>query len=158
VDQPVLARVKIEAPTPAVHPAHPLDVSLDDRARLIGYDLPAATISAGSDLPITLYWQALKGLDGDYTVFIHLLDDQDNLVGQGDGPPLDNWYPTSLWAAGESLADHHLLHIPAEVKPGSYRIVVGLYDPATGRRLPVVNDKGEITGDRVVVTRVQVPP
>jgi len=91
-------------------------------------------------------------------VFIHLLDDQDNLVGQGDGPPLDNWYPTSFWAAGESLADPHLLHIPAEVKPGSYRIVVGLYDPATGRRLPVVNDKGEITGDRVVVTRVQVPP
>ena len=54
---------------------------------------------------------------------------------QADGPPLDGWYPTSWWAAGEWVSDEHLFAIPTGTPPGTYQLVTGLYDPLSGQRL-----------------------
>ena len=158
VNPPILARVKVAVRTEAVKPDYTLDANLDNRVRLIGYDLSGAPISPGGDLPITLYWEVDKGLGGDYTVFVHLLNEADQTVGYGDGVPMDSWYPTSFWEPGETLTDTHHIHVPPGVAPGAYRIAVGLYDPATGRRLPVVNESGEIIGDRVILGTTRLNP
>jgi len=71
---------------------------------------------------------------------------------------MDSWYPTSFWEPGETLTDTHHIHVPPGVAPGAYRIAVGLYDPATGRRLPVVNESGEIIGDRVILGTTRLNP
>ena len=66
----------------------------------------------------------------DYTVFVHLLDDAGAVVAQLDGPPNDGLSPTTIWRAGDVIRD---------VRPlpdGATRALVGLYDPATGQRLP----------------------
>jgi hypothetical protein len=53
-------------------------------------------------------------------------------VAQRDVMPVDNRYPTSLWAEGEYIADeHHFDNLPS----GAYQIRVGLYDPSNGVRL-----------------------
>ncbi|MDQ1301093.1 MAG: 2 protein, partial [Chloroflexota bacterium] len=158
VTQPVLTRVKVSAPPRAQFPPHPLDANLADRVRLIGYDLPAEPARPGTDVLLTLYWQALNKVGGDYMVFIHLLDENDARVAQGDGPPLDNAYPTSFWAAGESLADTHRLKIPANIAPGRYRIAVGLYDPISGQRLAVLEPQATPPADRIIVAALDVAP
>jgi hypothetical protein len=56
-------------------------------------------------------------------------------VAQHDRAPEGGFYPTSQWDVGESVADIYPLALPETLAPGAYRLVVGLYDPATGQRL-----------------------
>ena len=156
VGKPVIARIKVAVPTPEHEPAHLLDINLDGRVRLIGYDLDATQARAGEALSLTLYWQVTGTLEQDYMVFIHLLDEEETLAGQGDGPPLENGYPTSFWGAGETLADTHQLIVREDAQPGIHRIFVGLYDLTTGQRLPVLNTRGNPEGDRALVTAIRV--
>ena len=141
---PFLFRV---APVPLDHaPARPASYTLGDQVKLIGYAMPEE-FSLSNGLPVTLYWRALAEMDEDYTVFLHLLDAQGARIGQGDGPPFDGDYPTSSWSPGEELADTHLV-LPVEglswpdVPAGAY-LLVGLYRPGDGARMPVVTETGE---------------
>jgi hypothetical protein len=103
-------------------------------AKLVGYDLDDGA-SARSDISLTLYWQALGTIDKEYAVFIHLLNEQNVILAQHDGPPASGDAPTSSWLAGEFIKDDHLLPVELPLLPGRYRIVVGIYEPDTGHRL-----------------------
>lgn len=90
---------------------------------------------SGQTQPITLRWYAAETVPADYTVFLHLRDDTNQLIAQADGPPLDGWYPTSWWQAGERVTDTHIFLVPDDIPPGTYHLVAGLYDPMSGGRL-----------------------
>jgi hypothetical protein len=51
-----------------------------------------------------------------------------------DRPPLDGAYPTSTWLPGQTIIDRRSIPL-AGVPPGDYRLIVGLYNPATQQRL-----------------------
>jgi 4-amino-4-deoxy-L-arabinose transferase-like glycosyltransferase len=106
------------------------DMSFGQIARLVGYDQSEA---ANGALAVTLHWQALGASDRPLTVFVHLLDEQGEIAGYGDGEPGAGAYPTTGWLAGEYLSDTHTVTIPTS--PAKLRLAVGLYDPATGERL-----------------------
>ncbi|HEX6512126.1 MAG TPA: hypothetical protein VF157_07510, partial [Chloroflexota bacterium] len=89
--------------------------------------------AGGGELRLTLYWQPLMPLPADLHVFTHLLDGQSHVVSQHDGVPASGQRPTSTWTAGEYVEDVHELTLPST--GGPFQIEVGLYDPATGRRL-----------------------
>ena len=99
------------------------------------------TWQIGTTIPLTLTWAATAQISLDYQVFIHLRDLQTNEnVIYGDGPPVGGWYPPSWWAVNERVTDVHSIFLPAEVVPGHYQLVVGLYDLVTGLRpLPEVD-------------------
>ena len=118
---------------PPPQPAHEVEAAFGDALRLLGYDLQSSPTGGG--LLLTLYWQATGSPERDYTVFVHLLDGAGQILAQGDGPPLGGGYPTSYWRHGEVLADAH--PIDFDGPPGDYRLLVGLYTPADGQRLPV---------------------
>jgi hypothetical protein len=93
---------------------------------------------ASRPLRLTFYWQALTLPETDYTVFVHVRNAAGETVAQKDGPPVGGAYPTSLWDTDEIIKDE--ISIPLEqVKPGQYELVVGMYDFATGLRLPVAD-------------------
>lgn len=141
----VLGQVEIAAGEHLFTPppiAYPLDVRLADStagiARLIGYDLPAQTLSAGHPITLTLYWEALEGTaDSDLTVFTHILAADGHLIGQHDAPPSNGRRPTAGWLPGEIIVDPHVMTFREPDYVGPARIEVGLYDPATGTRLSV---------------------
>jgi hypothetical protein len=58
-------------------------------------------------------------------------------VAQADGVPVAGRYPTSSWSPGERIVDARVLALPANPATGGYRILVGLYSPANGERLPI---------------------
>ncbi len=125
--------------------AHPLTYTLGDRVELAGYDLSTAPLT------VTLYWRVLAEMDDDYTVFVHLLDGDGALLGQGDGPPLNGDYPTSYWAPGELLADTHAAPLQDDPPTGA-RLLVGLYRPADGARLPAYTSTWErIPNDAIAI-------
>ena len=43
--------------------------------------------------------------------------------------------PTDWWATGQVIDDPYALHIPPNLPPGAYRIVVGMYNPLDGTHL-----------------------
>jgi 4-amino-4-deoxy-L-arabinose transferase-like glycosyltransferase len=117
-----------------------------DKVELLGYELPAGTSWAEDGLPIALYWRVRDEIEEDYSIFVHLLDADGTLIGQGDGPPLGGDYPTSGWSEGEELVDVHLVQ-PKEatsrtnLPEGSY-LLIGLYHPSRGERLPALDYAG----------------
>jgi hypothetical protein len=137
-----------EAPTPQIT----LEANFSDQARLAGVDLPQATVKAGGNLSLTLYWQALAPLDRSWKVFVHLVDRQDKIVSQQDQIPGAGQFPTTSWLPNEYLVDSYNLAIPADTPPGrqAYRLEIGLYD-ASGR-LSVV-EAGEVVDDHLVLDK-----
>jgi hypothetical protein len=94
-------------------------------------------------------------VDTAYTVFTYLLDTGGQVRGQKDNPPVGGSYPTTLWVPGEVVVDRYEIPIVADAAPGQYAIEVGMYDPATIVRLPVL-DPGGAAGDRVLLADVEV--
>ncbi len=160
VNQITLARVRISpraAIANAVSIAHPVDYRFGDAIHLVGYDLPVANYRAGDTVPITLYWRADRPIDQSYTAFVHVLGAQFNpltnnpLWGQIDRVPRDGAYPTTAWLPNEIVPDAYRVPIDSHLPAGAYKIEIGLYDPATGARLPV--DAG---GDSVIVAEISI--
>lgn len=140
-------------------PSLPLGAHFDNRFRLLGYEIPQTSVSPGRPLTISLFWEALSPDGRDYTVFVHLLNEAGELVAQSDGPPGGGTYPTSIWSGGEQIPDERTILPPLGTPPGSYTLLVGLYDPATGARLPAYGpDDERYVNDAVELTPIQVVP
>ncbi len=113
-----------------------------DVVELIGADLEgsrpeqqAPALGPGGSLNLALYWRALKGMDTSYTVFVQLLDSRGVLVVTHDTHPSQGQRPTTGWLPGEVVKDIHHLKPPDRLAPGLYRVITGMYDARTGRRL-----------------------
>ena len=143
----------IVAPSEA-DPSVALDCHIGQGIVLRGYDLSRDRIAAGGKLTLTLYWEPLAIPERDYTVFVHLAGADGRPVAQRDGYPLGGRYPTGLWRPGEVIRDAVELTVPADAS-GTYRLLVGMYDPRTLERLPVGGTAGR-TGDHVEAGRVTV--
>jgi len=153
---PVAARLTLESAESAPAISQPLRRNFGGVVDLAGYDVGDGRAGAGADAPLTLYWRVTGQPQRDYKVFVHLLDAQGRVVAQADAPPLDGSYPMSAWQVGEVLADGHRLAIPADADRGKYRIFVGLYDPDTGERLPVLDDQGRVTDDQASLADLEI--
>ena len=117
---------------------YPFEVDFGGSIRLLGYDV--GTLQAGQPLTVTLYWQSLAELDEDYLVFVHMLNEAGAIVTQVDEGPQQGGYPTSLWVAGEVIADRHTLTLPGDLLAGDYRLRIGFYRQEDGEYLAVNGD------------------
>jgi len=144
-------------PVEALDIEHPLSANLDGQVRLLGYNM-SGTFQPGTEVHLTLFWQALQAMNEDYTVFIHLVDPQGHIWGQKDNPPVDGFYPTTAWEASEMVRDQYDVPISPEAPPGRYSIVTGMYRVESGQRLPVVDETGKIVGDHIKLVEVQIAP
>jgi len=132
-----------------------LDVSFGGQMRLLGYHLRREE----GELRLGLHWQALRQMERDYKVFVHLFDPAtEEIVAQDDAMPRQNQYPTSWWAEGEVVSDE--ITISLEGLPlGRYRLALGVYDPQTMDRLAAVGpDDTPVANNRVVLDEeVEMP-
>ncbi len=124
-------------------------VTYGDLAVLLGYDTWSLA-KPGDILPVTLYWQPQRETRRSWKVFVHLLDTTGNIVSSHDAEPAQWERPTTSWVAGEYIVDMHTISLPADIVPGNYRIVVGLYDEATGERLETDRDSDAVELYRTV--------
>ena len=132
-------------------PAHPQIARFGNDIGLVGYDLSSETIRAGAPISVTLYWQSRGPEDKAYTVFVHLLDSRGIVIGQEDSQPLQGAARTDTWQAGEFIADGHNFTIVPNAPRGPAALEFGLYDSATGIRLPAYDESGKPIGDRELI-------
>ncbi len=96
-------------------------------------------VPPGRRVQVLVRWYVPVGAPPqDYTTLIHLGQPDAPPLSTGDSPPLGGAYPTSVWRNGETIDDLYFLPIPAGLPGGRYPVWIGLYDPATGERLPVM--------------------
>jgi hypothetical protein len=132
------------------------------------------TARAGDVLPLTAWWSpAGPGSPAaDYKVFLHLVDEDGTIVAQRDMAPGGGAEHTSSWEPGpvgpveprgfecrpagaagvEASAlgmhvDRMGLLLHRGISPGTYRLVLGVYDPADGDRLLLRSEGQESAGD-----------
>ena len=127
--------------------------SFDEGIRLEAVQIPDRVPDDGR-LPVALFWSAEKQLAKDYTVFVHVVDRDGQMVGQRDQVPAAGKAPTSGWAPGSLIADEYRVPIQAGAGNGPYRVYVGMYDPATGTRLDVTSPN-PVSERRLLVRIVQ---
>ena len=114
------------------------DAVFGDQIRLIGSDVE----QTGTFLNLTLYWQAVRRMDRDYKIFVHLSSlDNGAIVAQHDGMPRDWTYLTSWWDKDEIVTDTIALDV-SKLSTGRYEAAVGICNPDTLERLPVVDQAG----------------
>jgi hypothetical protein len=127
-----------------------------DRVLLREAELGKVEAQGGDVIPVTLTWRALRSMDEDYTVFVHLVGPDGKLHGQIDAWPVQGSYPTSQWASGEDVRDHYEVPLEKDAPRGRYRVQVGWYLLETMQRLPVLDAKGEAVGDSFVLGGFEV--
>jgi hypothetical protein len=116
---------------------HPLKAELGDFAVLLGYSIDKEELRAGDKLNLTLYWRAKATADRRYTVFTHLIDEEQHIWGQQDSMPQEGRAPTTSWLEGEVIVDTYQIPVRTDCPAGEYHIEVGMYHLEAGIRLPV---------------------
>jgi hypothetical protein len=104
---------------------------------------------------VNLYWQAVRPLDINYQVFVHLLRADGTLVTQSDKLNPGE-FPTKQWPIDKYVLDRHQLNLPTELPPGSYTIAVGLWVQTEGWRLPLFDKTGQQLGDNFVLSSLKI--
>ena len=136
---------------------HPMEFDLGEKVVFLGYDLEPEEIKAGDTIHLTLYWQARREMEISYTVFTHLLGEDNKLWGQQDDIPMKGRHPTTQWRQGEVIVDKYDITPKEGIPAGSYRLGVGMYDLQTMERLPVFNEDGtRVPQDRILLGEVRV--
>ncbi|HEU4326439.1 MAG TPA: glycosyltransferase family 39 protein [Roseiflexaceae bacterium] len=86
----------------------------------------------GATQDLTLFWKSRAAITNDYMLFAHLIGPDGQRYAQFDLP-----YTTSTWEPGRIVETHLPLTLPDNGPVGTYRLYIGLYEPATGQRLPL---------------------
>jgi hypothetical protein len=131
-------------------------------ATLVGYRLQGlakgtSTTAGPANLHVVLYWRAESKINQDLTVFVHLAAADEHVVAQQDHVPVDGTWPTTAWEPGELIVDAYDLN--ANLTPGSYSLIAGMYVPETLTRVPVSDAAGiSQPGNRLVLSPITVVP
>ena len=149
------AGVKVQPELLPAAEIHPLRIDFNRQITLTGYQ-SNQPVTVGSNLIITLLWQASAPIEQDFTVFVQLVNTQGWIIAQGDSKPQQGFYGTDYWQPGEQIVDSHIFPVPPDVPPGVYEILVGFYNAADGRRLQILDEAGIFKGDHVRLAPVEI--
>jgi hypothetical protein len=156
-DQSVLTTIQVQD-LPFTPKEENLPANFENTVLLLDYELHNVQVRQGEALQLTLTWQGLSSMDEDYTVFVHLLDENEQIWGQEDTQPVYGTYPTSQWREGEIILDPHTAWTDPGSPLGLYRIEIGLYLLRTMERLQVLDASGNAISNRVLVGWVEIVP
>lgn len=118
---------------------HELAAAFSNGITLVGYDLSNNRVQPGDTITARLYWQAKQRPAADYHLYLHLSSlDRHDVFAQADGTPALPGRPTFTWDDPHEtlVSPAYAIVIPPDLPPGEYRLLAGLYDFATGARLP----------------------
>jgi hypothetical protein len=134
---------------------NPVYFNLEERIALVGYDLDRTAAAPGESFHLTLYWRALHDLDTNYSVFTHVLGEQDRIWAQMDSWPQRGQAPTSTWREGQLIPDPYELEVVANAPAGVYDLEIGMYT-ADGKRLSILGEGGRAQGTRILLGKVRI--
>lgn len=134
-----------------------LPVSFKAPIELEGYETSSSAIKKGEPLVLFLYWKATGKIMLDYTVFVHVVDSDGNVIAGEDSYPRNGKEKMSQWRADQFTADARIIAIPPNALPGtSYFVETGLYYLPNLERLAIVDHNGLAVADKIVIGPIQI--
>jgi len=130
-----------------------LSANFGNAIQLGGYGIDFSAVAPDGTVQLALYWrsQAVQ-FSRPYKVFVQIRNEQDEVVTQADHYILEGMLTNAVLAQlkeqGEWLRDTADIHMPVGLPAGTYRLLVGLYDPDTFERVPVIADE---SGENAVI-------
>lgn len=102
-----------------------------------GEEQTQSLLVPGMDIEVTAHWSL--PVDGDEALaFVHLLDSDGAIIAQSDAPIQSGGAPDGRAKARLPFT------LPADLAPGTYQLVGGLHDPASGAPLPFSVTTGQV--------------
>jgi len=122
-----------------------LPVNLGDEVQFLGYE----SKRSGEQVLLQLAWRVSKSVIGPRAIFVHLLAPDGKVISQWDGFSVlaEGWHPDDVFIQRASL------EMPKGIAPGMYWIQVGMYNPETMKRLPVIVN-GAVIADRILLDAI----
>jgi hypothetical protein len=117
-----------------------------------GVDVESITHSA---VDVHLWWRIDDAPTINYSIGLHLLDANGNLVSQVDGSINEYGKQTvdaTTMQPGHIYIDYRTLNLPATIAPGTYQLALIVYDWQTGKRL--LGDDGS---DQLLLNKITIP-
>jgi 4-amino-4-deoxy-L-arabinose transferase-like glycosyltransferase len=124
---PFDAVVLSDAPTPR----RPLNVNLEDRLLVLGYDITDANgrivdvVAPSRPYRMRTYYKVLAPLTSEWQAFLHI--DGYRRRHNGDHKPMNGKYPMALWLKDDIMVDDHEFTLEANFSPGAYSVYFGLF-------------------------------
>jgi len=137
-------------------PPNPVHFNFGNKIALTGYEMDRRKAEPGETIHLTLYWQGLAEMEDDYTVFVHLLREGDQIWAGADRQPQGGAAPTSSWSKRQVVVDEYELVMAPDAPPDVYEVEVGLYLAETGDRLDLLDQDGRLMGNRILLSKVRV--
>ncbi len=129
--------------------------NFDNRFLLTGATVAGATTTHDTPdaLTVALEWQADAARPAGELLpqrFIHVIGPEGTLA-QHDGALGRGLWPLSGWRPLLRVGERHTLALPRPFDPTTDSVAVGLYEPATGQRLPLLDGEGATLGDAFIL-------
>jgi hypothetical protein len=125
-------------------------ITFENGLAFVGYEIqPPGGAEPPGRLTIDTYWRVTDRLQPPVTVFVHLLDQDGNIVAQDDRFGA----AARMLEPGDLIVQRHLVQSEAPLSPGMYQIAIGLYNPDTLDRF-----KTQTGEDRLLLGTVEVKP
>jgi hypothetical protein len=118
---------------PPVATAWPADFGSDIHLR--GFE-QQGVVRKGQRVAFKLFWETRNAPLIDYTLFAHLIGPDGRRYTQVDIP-----YPTRGWGARQFVTTELPIELPPNMPAGHYRLMIGLYDPASGQRVALTTEE-----------------
>ncbi|MHB8417867.1 MAG: carbohydrate-binding family 9-like protein [Myxococcales bacterium] len=126
-----ITAAQLAAPPATMHPVAPGPTGATfggGAVRYLGYEFLPEKPYPGGVMRLTHYWQVLKPIPDDWTIFVHFsAPGSPNVLVNGDHVALSGLYPTSQWRPGTLFRDDELLRLPPQLPGQALDLHVGLY-------------------------------
>ncbi|MCE5259226.1 MAG: glycosyltransferase family 39 protein [Chloroflexi bacterium] len=132
------------------------DLAFGDAILLEGYTLTTPRVKPGDVVQVALYWRAAAAIPERYKVFIHLLDENGQIVAQRDSEPGGGAALTTTWQPGADIIDRYGILLPDTAQAGELTLRIGLYKLEGGERLHI-SKNGQELGDYIDLASLNVP-
>lgn len=120
------------------HEPRRIDAQFGDVLRLEGWLPIESAVARGAPYRVVLSWRVLAAPTVELKAFLHLLDPTtEQIVSQDDRPLVWSGRTSRAWRADETPLTALEPVVPPEAALGPLTLRLGVYDPVTGRRLPV---------------------
>ena len=127
-----------------------LPVNVGGQVEFLGYE-GRVGVGERAVVEVLTAWRVTAPAEGARAIFVHLLTGEGEVAAQWDG--LD--VPVEGWRAGDVIVQAASFEVPDGLGAGRYWLQVGMYDPQTMERLPVLVDGASIA-DRILLSPMEV--
>jgi hypothetical protein len=125
---------------PSSEPAD-LPVDFGHVVEFLGYERSPRAALPGEEVRWMTYWRVLGESTVPLKVFVHVVDDQGEIVAQQDV----STSPAGTWEPGDVLVHAIDVRIPLDAAPGEYLATIGWYEQESWRRLPVYREGSPVS-------------